>query len=94
MSSSLHLFLLFGKGNEVEVVWADKQSFKATTDSVETKYYDQELGSIKFTSIRKDGVPRKVYMDSKGSVEIQKEPSKLLEVTTTLPYRLMRGPII
>ena len=41
--------------------------------SVEARYYDQELGPIKFTSRRKDGVLRKAYMDSKGSMEIQKE---------------------
>ena len=54
----------------MEVVQADRQSFKAATNFVETRYYDQEFDSIKFTSIRKDGVPRKVYMDSKGYVEI------------------------
>ena len=54
-SSSLHQFLLFWKGNEVEVVRVDKQSFMVATGSVEAKYYDQEFGPIKFTSIRKDG---------------------------------------
>ena len=88
------MFLLFWKGNEVKVVRADKQSFMVATDSVETRYYDQELGSIKFTSIRKDRVLRKAYMDSKGYVEIQKEAAKLLEVTTTVPYRPMSGLII
>ena len=70
VSSSLHQFLLFWKGNEMEVVWANKQPFMATTGSVETKYYDQEFGPIKFTSIRKYRIPRKAYMDSKGYVEI------------------------
>ena len=44
--------------------------------------------------IRKDGVPRKAYMDSKGFVEIQKEETKLLKVTTILPHRPMSSPII
>ena len=87
-------FLLFWKGNEVEVVWADKKPFMAATGSVEARYYDQEFGPIKFTGRRKDGVPRKAYMDSKGFMEIQKEEGKLLKVTTIVPYRLMRGPII
>ena len=78
MSSSLHRFLLFYKGNEVEVVWAKKQPFMGATGFVEARYYDQEFGSIKFTSIRKDGVPRKAYMDSKGFVKIQKKAAKLL----------------
>ena len=38
--SSLHQFLLFWKGNEVEVVQADKQPFMVATGSVEARYYD------------------------------------------------------
>ena len=70
VSSSLHQFLLFWKGNAVEVVRADKKPFMVATDIVEARYYDQEFSSIKFTSRRKDGVPRKAYMDSKGYAEI------------------------
>ena len=33
-------------------------------------------------------------MNSKGSMEIQKEATKLLKVTTIMPYRPMSGPII
>ena len=40
VSFSFHQFLLFWKGNEVEVVWVDKQSFMAAACSVETMYYD------------------------------------------------------
>ena len=39
VSSSLHQFLLFWKGNEVEVVWADKQPFMAATCFVETRFF-------------------------------------------------------
>ena len=52
----------------------------AAIGSLEAKYYDQEFGPIKFTSKRKDGVPRKAYMDSNGYVEIQKKGAKLLKV--------------
>ena len=90
----LHQFLLFWKGNEVEVVWADKQPFMEATGSMEAKYYDQEFIPIKFTSRRKDGILRKAYIDSKGSVEIRKEAAKLLKVTTIVPYRPMSDPII
>ena len=78
----------------MEVVRVDKQPFMVATGSVEVKYYDQEFGLIKFTSRRKDGIPRKAYMDSKGSVEIRKEKVKLLKVTIIVPYRPMSGPII
>ena len=94
VSSSLHSFLLFWKGNEVEVVHADKQSFMAATGSVEARYYDQEFGPIKFTGRRKDGVPRKAYIDLQGFMKIRKEAVKLLKVTIIMPYRSMGGPII
>ena len=64
------------------------------TSYVEARYYDQEFDPIKFTSRRKDGVPKKANMDSKGSVEIQNEVTKLLKVSTTVPYKPMGGPII
>ena len=78
----------------MEVVWVDKQPFIVATGCMEAKYYDQEFGPIKFTSRRKDGIPRKAYMDSKGFVEILKEEARLLKVTTIVPYSPMSGPII
>ena len=53
---SLDQFLLFWKGNEVEVVRADKQAFMVARGFVEERYYDQEFNPIKFTGRRKDGV--------------------------------------
>ena len=78
----------------MEVMRADKQPFMVATGSVEARYYDKEFGPIKFTWRRKDGVLRKAYMDSKGSMEIQGETSKLLKVTTIVPYRPISDPII
>ena len=43
----------------------------AATSFMEASYYDKEFSLIKFTRRRKDEVPRKAYMDSKGFVEIQ-----------------------
>ena len=59
MLSSLHQFLLFWKGDKVEVVWADKQPFIATSDSVEASYYDQEFGPINSKAKRKMGLQEK-----------------------------------
>ena len=73
---------------------ADKKPFMAATGSMEARYYDHEFGPIKFTRKRKDGVPRKAYIDSKGFVEIQKEATKLLKVITIVPYRQTSSPII
>ena len=78
----------------MEVVRADRKPFMATTGFVEARYYDKVFGPIKFTSRRKDGIPRKTYMDSKGSMEIRNEAAKLLKKTTVVHYRPMSGPII
>ena len=78
----------------MKIVRVDKQPFMVAPGSMEAMYYDQEFDLIKFTSIRKYGIPRKAYMDSKGFAEIQKEAAKLLKVTKIVPYRPMSGPII
>ena len=78
----------------MEMVRVDKQPFMVAISSGEVRYYDQEFSPIKFTSKRKDEVPRKAYRDSKGYVEIQKEAAKLLKVTTIVSYKLMSGLII
>ena len=43
VSSYLYHFLLFWKGDELEMVWADKQPFITTSDFVKASYYDQEF---------------------------------------------------
>ena len=78
----------------MEVVWVDKQPFMVATGSMEARYYNQELGLIKFTGRRKDKVLRKAYIDSKCYVEIQKVAAKHLKVTTIVPYKPMSGLII
>ena len=78
----------------MEVVRADKQPFMAAIGFVEARYYDQEFGLIKFIGRRKNAVPKKAYMDSKGYMEIQNEEAKLLKVITIVPNRLTNGLII
>ena len=78
----------------MELVQADKQPFMEATGFVEARYYEQEFSLIKFTSRRKDEVPRKAFLDSKGFVKIQKEVTKLLKVSTIVPYKLKGGLII
>ena len=74
----------------MELVRANKKPFMVATSSKETRYYDQEFNPIKFTSRRKDGVPRKAYRPMK----IQKEVTKLLKVTRIVPYMPTNGLII
>ena len=77
MTSSLHQFLLFWKGYEVEVVRADKQPFIATSDSMEASYYDQEFGIIKFRGKKKNGTLREIYMELIDTGDIQDQAAKL-----------------
>ena len=94
VSSSLHQFLLFWKGDEVEVVWANKQPFIATSDSVEASYYDQEFGPIKFKGRKKGGAPKEIYMESRDTIEIKDQATKLLKTTTIVHFIPIKGPII
>ena len=71
MSTSFHQFLLFWKGGEVEVVWADKQPFIVTSDSMEVSYYDQEFSLIKFKGKKKDGTPREISWSQKILVKFK-----------------------
>ena len=86
-------FYCFG-GDEVEVVWANKQPFIVTSSSVEVSYYDQEFGPIKFKGKKKNGTPRKIYMESKDTSDIQDQAAKLLKTTVIVPFKPIKGLII
>ena len=92
--SSFHQFLLFWKGNEVELVWANKQPFIAPSDSVEASYYDQEFGLIKFKFKKKNGAPREIYMESRDTYGIQYQAAKILKTTIIMPFMPIKGSII
>ena len=94
VSSSLHQFLLFWKGDEVELVRANKQPFIATSNSVEANYYDQEFGSIKFRGKKKNGTPREIYMESRDTGDIQDQVAKLLKTVAIMPFKPIKGLVI
>ena len=94
MLSFLHQFILFWKGDEVAVVWTNKQTFIATSDSIEVSCYDQDFGPIKFKGKKKNGAPKEIYMELKDTGEIQDQVAKLLKTTTIVPFRLIKGLII
>ena len=70
VSFSIHQFLPFWKGDEVEVVWANKQPFIATSDSIEASYYDQEFSPIKFKGKKKNETLREIYMELRDTGDI------------------------
>ena len=72
----------------------DKQPFIATSDSIEASYYDQEFGSIIFKVKKNDRAPRKIYMESRDTDEIQDQAAKLLKITTIVPFRPIKESII
>ena len=94
MSSSLHKFLLFWKGDEVEVAWANKQHFITTLDYVEVNYYDKEFGSIKFEGKKKNGALREIYMESRDNGDIQDQAAKILKTIAILPFKSIKGMVI
>ena len=94
VSSSFHQFLLFWKGDEVEVVWADKQPFIATSNSVEANYYNQEFGLIKFRGKKENETLKEIYMESRDIGDSQDQAAKLLKMTATMPFRPIKGLII
>ena len=70
VSFSIHQFLPFWKGDEVEVVWANKQPFIATSDSIEASYCDQEFSPIKFKGKKKNETLREIYMELRDTGDI------------------------
>ena len=94
VSSSFHQFLLFWKGDEVEVVWVNKQPFTITLDFMEASYYDQEFGAIKFKGKRKNRTLREIYMESRDTGNIQDQAAKLHKTIAIVPFKLINGIVI
>ena len=76
------------------MVWANKQPFIATSNSVETSYYDQEFGPIKFKGKKKNGTQREMYMDSRDTGDIQDQVAKFLKTTAIVPFKPIKGLVI
>ena len=86
MLSSFHQFLLFWKGDEVEMVWENKKPFIATSYSMEVSYYDQKFGLIRFKGKKKNGNTREIYMESRDTRDIQEKVANLLKTTAIMPF--------
>ena len=87
------IFVFFWKDDDVEVVWANKRPFIATSYFVEASDYDQEFGPIKFKGKKKDGAPWKIYMELRDDGEILEQAVKLLKIADIMSFRLVKGPI-
>ncbi|KAH7854829.1 hypothetical protein Vadar_018178 [Vaccinium darrowii] len=67
--STLHQCLIFWHGDDVEVVWADKRPFLASSNYADAKLYDNEISPVKFTGTDKYGKPTAITLSTQTSVD-------------------------
>ncbi|GKV11259.1 hypothetical protein SLEP1_g22525 [Rubroshorea leprosula] len=56
--STLHQRLIFWNGGKTEVVYVDNRPFLANSNMVEAQYYDEDVGTICFFGMDRQGRPR------------------------------------
>ncbi|GKV43753.1 hypothetical protein SLEP1_g51005 [Rubroshorea leprosula] len=86
--SSLHQKLIFWNGGKAEVVSADDKPFSANTHLVEARYYEEDIGTIRFFGMDRHGKPIGITACnrpslSKRAVEEEREKAAL-EITKKL----------
>ncbi|GKV07193.1 hypothetical protein SLEP1_g18991 [Rubroshorea leprosula] len=64
--STLHQKLIFWNGGRVEVVKADDKPFAANTNSMEARYYDEEIGTICFFGMDHNGKPAGITANTRS----------------------------
>ncbi|KAH7860721.1 hypothetical protein Vadar_017172 [Vaccinium darrowii] len=67
--STLHQCLIFWHGDDVEVVWADKRPFLASSNHADAELYDNEISPVKFTGTDKYGKPTAITLSTQTSVD-------------------------
>ncbi|GKV53168.1 hypothetical protein SLEP1_g59706 [Rubroshorea leprosula] len=66
--SSLHQRLIFWNGGKTEVVYADNRPFLANSNMVEAWYYDEDVGTIRFFGMDRQGRPRGITACNKPTL--------------------------
>ncbi|GKV35499.1 hypothetical protein SLEP1_g43756 [Rubroshorea leprosula] len=66
--SSLHQKLIFWNGGKAEVVSADDKPFSASTHLVEARYYEEDIGTIRFFGMDRHGKPIGITACSRPSL--------------------------
>ncbi|GKU90775.1 hypothetical protein SLEP1_g4728 [Rubroshorea leprosula] len=86
--SSLHQKLIFWTGGKAEVVSADDKPFSANTHLVEARYYEEDIGTIRFFGMDRHGKPIGITACSRPSLSkraVEEEREKaVLEITKKL----------
>ncbi|KAH7838323.1 hypothetical protein Vadar_025021 [Vaccinium darrowii] len=61
--------ITMAQGDDVEVVWADKRPFLASSNHANAKLYDNEISPVKFTGTDKYGKPTAITLSTQTSVD-------------------------
>ena len=97
MPSSLHQFFLFWKDNDVEMVWADNKPFNTYSDNLEARFYDVNLGPLKFSRRKVNGDPRNIHFSREDmETKVQEHSDLIYKEKAIMPYTYwpMEKPII
>ncbi|GKV15290.1 hypothetical protein SLEP1_g26087 [Rubroshorea leprosula] len=78
--STLHQKLIFWNGGRTEVVTADDKPFVASTNAVEARYYDEDIGTIRFFRMDRYGRPSGITACTRFAMDRQtvKEVSEVV----------------
>lgn len=74
--STLHQCLIFLNDDDVEVIWADRRPFLASTNHAEARLYDEDTGPMKFAGLDKVGCPKVIIVNRESSEEDLKKVNK------------------
>ncbi|GKV36311.1 hypothetical protein SLEP1_g44457 [Rubroshorea leprosula] len=95
--SSLHQRLIFWNGGKTEVVYADNRPFLANSNMVEARYYDEDVGTIRFFGMDRQGKPRGITACNKPTLAkyvVDDVCNELLQPIAIIPYRPQEEPKI
>ncbi|GKV35610.1 hypothetical protein SLEP1_g43856 [Rubroshorea leprosula] len=95
--STLHQRLIFWNGGKTEVVYANNRPFLANSNMVEARYYDEDIGTIRFFSMDRQGRPRGITVCNKptsAKYMVDEVCNELLRPTAIIPYRPQEEPKI
>ncbi|GKV39528.1 hypothetical protein SLEP1_g47286 [Rubroshorea leprosula] len=88
--STLHQKLIFWNGGRTEVVTADDKPFMASTNVVEARYYDEDIGTIRFFGMDRYGRHSGITACTRSAVDrqtVKEVCDELLRPTTIIPFR-------
>ncbi|GKV27125.1 hypothetical protein SLEP1_g36330 [Rubroshorea leprosula] len=75
---------------KIEVVKVDDKPFMPNTNSVEAHYYDEEIGTIRFFRMDRNGRPVGITTSTRSTLTkciVKKVYDELLQPTTIVPFR-------